>query len=663
MANVKITQLPAASTVTANVDVLPMVHSGVTQKVTPDQIVNQVLKSPGAIGNTAPFTGAFTSLSCNTITSNGAATLNGTSIPFSVALVDTTTAQAVANKTLYDAKIPDSELNNFYSLKGSALAGNYDATLPVITSNDVFVFEAATQTLTNKTLDGFNITDAVLLSGSAGSSGQVLTSAGPGLPPTWTAGGGGGGSGTVTSVSGTGTVSGITLSGTVTTSGSLTLGGTLDLSAYNAAGAFTTLTSSSTTTLNGTSIPASKTLVDTDSSQTLSSKTLSSAILTGTVTAGGGVGTSGQLLASTGTGVQWVTASATGITSISIASANGLAGTSSGGSTPTVTLSTSVTGVLKGNGTAISAAVSGTDYAPATSGTSILYGDGSGGFSSVTVGSGLSFTAGTLAATNTGTVTTVSVVSANGFAGTVANATTTPAITLTTSITGVLKGNGTAISAAVSGTDYAPATSGTSILKGNGAGGFSSATSGTDYAPATSGTSILKGNGSGGFSSASAGTDYQAAITATGILKGAGAGSVSSATAGTDYVSPTGAETLTNKTLNNPTVTNYVESVVAIGTVTTTNTLSLTNGTVQTATLTASTACTFTMPTAVAGKSFILLLKQAASTGNGSATFTGVKWDINGTPTITATAGKMDILTFVSDGTNWYGSIAQGYTP
>ena len=116
-------------------------------------------------------------------------------------------------------------------------------------------------------------------------------------------------------------------------------------------------------------------------------------------------------------------------------------------------------------------------------------------------------------------------------------------------------------------------------------------------------------------------------------------------------------------TLNNPTVTNYVESVVAIGTVTTTNTLSLTNGTVQTATLTASTACTFTMPTATAGKSFVLLLKQAASTGNGTATFTSVKWGTAGAPTITATAGKMDILTFIADGTNWYGSIAQGYTP
>lgn len=148
----------------------------------------------------------------------------------------------------------------------------------------------------------------------------------------------------------------------------------------------------------------------------------------------------------------------------------------------------------------------------------------------------------------------------------------------------------------------------------------------------------------------------------TGILKGT-SGVLSAATAGTDYVSPTGSETLTNKTLTNPSVNNYTEGVVAIGTVTTASTISLTNGTVQTATLTASTACTFTMPTATAGKSFVLLLKQAATTGAGTATFTGVKWGTAGAPTITSTAGKMDILTFVSDGTNWYGSIAQGYTP
>jgi hypothetical protein len=130
-----------------------------------------------------------------------------------------------------------------------------------------------------------------------------------------------------------------------------------------------------------------------------------------------------------------------------------------------------------------------------------------------------------------------------------------------------------------------------------------------------------------------------------------------------DVVGTTDTQGLTNKTLTNPTVTNYVESVVAIGTVSSSHTLVLTSGTVQTATLTASTACTFTMPTATAGKSFILLLKQAASTGNGTATFTGVKYNAAGTPVVTATAGKMDIFSFVADGTNWYGNVSQGYTP
>jgi hypothetical protein len=41
--------------------------------------------------------------------------------------------------------------------------------------------------------------------------------------------------------------------------------------------------------------------------QTLTNKTLEAAVITSTLTAGGGVGTNGQLLASTGTGVQWVT--------------------------------------------------------------------------------------------------------------------------------------------------------------------------------------------------------------------------------------------------------------------------------------------------------------------------------------------------------------------
>jgi hypothetical protein len=121
-----------------------------------------------------------------------------------------------------------------------------------------------------------------------------------------------------------------------------------------------------------------------------------------------------------------------------------------------------------------------------------------------------------------------------------------------------------------------------------------------------------------------------------------------------------GSETFTNKTLTNPTVTNYVESVVAIGTVTSSNTLSLTSGTVQTVTLTASTACTFTMPTATAGKSFILIVTQASG-GSGTAVFTSVKFPGGTAPTITATASAIDILTFVANGTSWFGTYAQAF--
>lgn len=193
----------------------------------------------------------------------------------------------------------------------------------------------------------------------------------------------------------------------------------------------------------------------------------------------------------------------------------------------------------------------------------------------------------------------------------------------------------------------------------DGAGVLSFASTGTGTVTAVS---VASTNGFAGTSSGGATPALTLSTSITGVLKGDGT-AISAASAGTDFTSPTSTETMTNKTLTNPTVTNYVESVVAIGTVTSSHTLSLTNGTVQTATLTASTACTFAMPTATAGKSFILLLKQAASTGNGTATFTGVKYGTAGAPTITAAAGKMDILTFVADGTNWYGSIAQGYTP
>lgn len=56
------------------------------------------------------------------------------------------------------------------------------------------------------------------------------------------------------------------------------------------------------------------------------------------------------------------------VSSVSVVSANGFTGTvANATTTPAITLTTSITGVLKGNGTAISAATSGTDYSAGTS--------------------------------------------------------------------------------------------------------------------------------------------------------------------------------------------------------------------------------------------------------------------------------------------------------
>ena len=62
-----------------------------------------------------------------------------------------------------------------------------------------------------------------------------------------------------------------------------------------------------------------------------------------------------------------------GATSVSVVSANGLAGTvANPTTTPAITLSTTVTGIAKGDGTALSAAVAGTDYIVPPSGTALL---------------------------------------------------------------------------------------------------------------------------------------------------------------------------------------------------------------------------------------------------------------------------------------------------
>lgn len=145
----------------------------------------------------------------------------------------------------------------------------------------------------------------------------------------------------------------------------------------------------------------------------------------------------------------------------------------------------------------------------------------------------------------------------------------------------------------------------------------------------------------------------------TGVLPIANGGTGATSLASASIATYTGTETLSNKTLTNPTVTNYLESVVAIGNSGTSKTIDLTNGTVQTVTMTGN--CTFTMPTATAGKSFILIAVQDG-TGSRTATFTSVKWVGGTAPTMTTTATTgRDIFAFVADGTNWYGTVAQAF--
>lgn len=98
--------------------------------------------------------------------------------------------------------------------------------------------------------------------------------------------------------------------------------------------------------------------------------------------------------------------------------------------------------------------------------------------------------------------------------------------------------------------------------------------------------------------------------------------------------------------------TETVNTVAASGT---TETLpDVDTATIHDVTLTA--GCTFTFPTAAAGKSFLLRLTQDATGGRAVTWPAGVKWTQGTAPSLSTGGGKADVLQFVCiGGTSWLG--------
>ena len=226
--------------------------------------------------------------------------------------------------------------------------------------------------------------------------------------------------GTVTSVAASGGATGLTFTGSpITTSGTLTLGGTLAVASGGT---------------GQTSYTDGQLLIGNSTGNTLTKATL----IAGTnisITNGAG---SITIASTAGTGT---------VTSVSVVSANGFAGTvATATTTPAITLSTTVTGIVKGNGTALSAASAGTDYvAPGaitgsglTMATARLLGRttaSTGAVEEISVAGGLTLSGGVLTGAS-GTVTSVT-----GTSPVVSSGGTTPAISMpaaTASVNGYL---------------------------------------------------------------------------------------------------------------------------------------------------------------------------------------------------------------------------------